>query len=168
MNKLGIFFLLTGVVSTVFGNPKVLNLNYKFQKADVEKLCEKNEVISECFKKQVSQLHEKEKLTVEELLGTLPAGKGLILKEKTKQQKTKPKLSNSVLNLSSHKKQADFALFLLGLSCTAKTSAAAPNYLKTLKSVVTEQIEQVRKYSDAESEILQMKFATTLLCEKKK
>jgi len=168
VNKLGIILLLTVVSSAVFGNPKVLDLNYKFQAADVEKLCQKNEVISECFKKRVSQLHEKEKLTVEELLGTLPAGKGLILKEKTKQQKTKPKPSTAVLNLSSHKKQADFALFLLELSCTAKASATAPNFLKTLKAVVTEQIEQVRKYSDAESEILQMKFDTTLLCEKKK
>ncbi len=168
MNKLGIFLLLTVVSSTVFGNPKVFDLNYKFQAANIEKLCLKNEVISECFKKQVSQLHEKEKLTVEELLGTLPAGKGLIQKEKAKQQKAKPKPSNSALNLSSHKKQAEYALFLLELSCTAKTSASSSNYLKTLKSVVTEQIEQVRKYSDSESVNLQMKFDTALLCEKKK
>lgn len=167
MNELGIIFLLTVVSSTVFGNPKVLDLNNKFQAADVEKLCQKNEVISECFKKQVRKLHETEKLTIEELIGTLPAGKGLILKEKTKQQKAKTKISNSDLNLSSHKKQADFALFLLELSCTAKASASSPNYLKTLKSVVTEQIEQVRKFSDAESVNLQMKFDTTLLCEKK-
>lgn len=156
---------------TVFGNPKVLDLNYKFQNADAEKLCLKNEVLSECFKRQVRKLHETDKLTVEELIGTLPAGKGLILQEKEKQQKAKAKvkakLSNSELNLSSHKKQADFALLLLELSCTAKASTAAPNYLKTLKSVVTEQIEQVRKYSDSESVNLQMKFDTTLLCEKK-
>lgn len=168
MIKFGIIFLLTTVSSVVFGNPKIVELNYKFQKADVKKLCSKNEVLSECYKKQVSQLHEKEKLSVDDLMGTLPAGKGLILKEKEKQQKEKSKPSNAVINLNSHKKQASFAIFLQELACTAKATPSAPNYLKTLKSVVAEQIEQVRKYSDAESELLQMKFDTTLLCEKKK
>ncbi|MES2801500.1 MAG: hypothetical protein V4654_03325 [Bdellovibrionota bacterium] len=169
MLKFGIIFLLTAISAVVFGNSnqKVLDLNYKFQAADVEKFCLKNEVISECFKKQVRKLHEKEKLNVEELIGALPAGKGLILKEKEKQQKAKTKLSNAELNLSSHKKQADFALFLLELSCTAKVSASAQKFLKTLKSVTTEQIEQVRKYSAADAADLQMKFDTTLLCEKK-
>ena len=166
MIKFGIILLLTTVSSVVFGNPQIVDLNYKFQKADVKKLCSKNEVLSECFKKQVSQLHEKEKLSVDDLMGTLPAGKGLILKEK--QQKEKSKLSNAVINLNSHKKQALFAIFLQELACTAKASPNAPTYLKTLKSVVAEQIEQVRKYSDAEFELLQMKFDTTLLCEKKK
>lgn len=168
MIKFGVIFLLTAFAALVFANPKqkVLDLNYKFQSGEIAKLCQKSEVISECFKKHVRELHEKEKLTVEELIGTLPAGKGLILKEKDKLQKAKTKLSNSEINLSSHKKQAEFALFLLQLSCTAKASSTSANYLKTLKSVVNEQTEQVRKYSDKDAVELQMKFDTILLCGK--
>lgn len=168
MINFGVILLFTVVSSTVYGNPKVLELNHKFQKENVAKLCQKNEVISECFKKQVRKLHETEKLTVEDLIETLPVGKGVILKEKEWQKKSKAKISNSDLNLISHIKQANFGLFILGLSCTAKTLASAPSYLKTLKALVEEQIELVRKYSDSESVQLQMKFDTTLLCEKKK
>lgn len=194
MNKLGIFLLLTVVSSAVLGNPgfsdrqvkenqKILELNHKFQTVNFEKICQKNEAASECFKRQLSQMHDKDKLSLSGLMAALPAGKGLILNEKEKQQAAKPKRSNADLSLASHKKQSEFAIFLLKLSCTAATAkdwgvtdpeliksadSSSHNFLKTLKAVIAEQIEQVRKYSDAESVQLQMKFDTTLLCEKKK
>ncbi|AZZ37691.1 hypothetical protein CIK05_13090 [Bdellovibrio sp. qaytius] len=182
MFKCGIVILLTTFVVAVFANPtledrtedhqakeyqKVIDLNYKFQKADLKNLCQKAELPSECFQRKLSEMHSDEKLSVQGLMAAVPAGKGLIVNEKNKAQKTKSKLSNSELSLASHKKQSEFAIFLLKLSCTAAPSKDAQNALKTLKKVAHESIEQVRKYSEPESVALQMKLDTTLLCEKK-
>lgn len=147
---------------------KILELNYLFQTVKFDKLCKKGELPSECYKKQLSQMHDKDKLSMDGLMAALPAGKGLILNEKDKIKAAKPKLSNSDLSLVSHKKQTEFAIFLLKLSCTAVASTSDNNYKNTLKKVVEENLEQVRKYSEPESIDLRMKFDTTLLCEKKK
>lgn len=161
---------------------KVIELNYKFQAADYQKLCKKNELSSECFKAQIAKLHKTDKLSVAGLMVALPAGKGLIVKEKERQFKQTPKKSNSELSLISHRKQAEMGIFLLNLSCTAATPKdwgvtdektiqaemlSAQDFLKIFKKIVTAEIEHVRKYSDDESVALRMKFDSTLVCGKK-
>lgn len=193
MFKFGIIALLTLFTAAVMADAqfsdrqskekeKVLKLNYKFQTVDVGDICKRNEVPSDCFKKKLSEMHAKDKLSMHGLMAALPAGKGLITNEKEKLI-YKEKLSNSDKNLAAQRRQAQFAIFLLELSCTAATasdwgvkdatvikneSASSQNYLKTLKRVAEEAIEQVRKYSDPDSVQLRMTYDNTLMCEAKK
>ena len=193
MIKSGIIVILTFLSATVFADPqfsdrqskeqeKVLKLNYKFQTVDYGDLCKRNEAPSDCFKNQLSAMHAKDKLSMRGIMAALPAGKGLILNEKDKLI-YKEKLSTADRNLLTQKRQARFAFFLLELSCTAATardwgvkdatiikneSASSKDYLKTLKRVAEEAIEQVRKYSNPESVNLRMEYDNTLMCEAKK
>lgn len=193
MIKSGIIVFLTFLSATVFADPqfsdrqskeqeKVLKLNYKFQTVDYGDICKRNEAPSDCFKKQLSDMHAKDKLSMHGLMSALPAGKGLINNEKDKLI-YKEKLTTSERNLLTQKRQAQFAIFLLELSCTAarasdwgvkdatiiKNEAAnSQNYLKTLKRVAEEAIEQVRKYSNPDSVNLRMNYDNTLMCEAKK
>jgi len=189
----GIISILTFLTATVFADPqfsdrqskeqeKVLKLNYKFQTVDVGDVCKRNEVPSDCFKKQLSEMHAKDKISMHGLMAALPAGKGLITNEKEKLI-YKEKLSKSEKNLAAQRRQAEFAIFLLELSCTAATAidwgvkdttvikneaANSQNYLKTLRRVAEEAIEQVRKYSNPDSVHLRMTYDSTLMCEAKK
>ena len=193
MFNFGIISILTFLTATVFADPqfsdrqskeqeKVLKLNYKFQTVDVGDVCKRNEVPSDCFKKQLSEMHAKDKISMHGLMAALPAGKGLITNEKEKLI-YKEKLSKSEKNLAAQRRQAEFAIFLLELSCTAATAidwgvkdttvikneaANSQNYLKTLRRVAEEAIEQVRKYSNPDSVHLRMTYDSTLMCEAKK
>jgi len=166
---------------TVKEYQKVVAFNYKFQTVKIE-MCKKTETVFECFQRELLAMNAKDKLSIHGLVTALPAGKQLIIIEKNKKKAANPKLSNSDLSLESHKKQTAFALLLLKLSCTAATpkdwgvtdaelikneEPTAQSYLKTLKKVTEENIEQVRKYSNLESSQLQVKFEETLRCEKK-
>lgn len=193
MIKSGIIAILTLLSVNVFADPqfsdrqskeqeKVLKLNYKFQTVDYGDVCKRNEAPSDCYKKQLSDMHAKDKLSMNGIMTALPAGKGLINNEKDKLI-YKEKLSTSDRNMLTQKRQAQFAIFLLELSCNAATptdwgikdatvikneSANAKNYVKTLKRVAEEAIEQVRKYSNPDSVSLRMNYDNTLMCEAKK
>lgn len=159
---------------------KILFFNVRFKSPDVQKECKK-EVVSDCYMKQLQEMHQKEKLSTNAIVLALPAAIHLVLLEKELKLKANPKVPQSDLNLEMHKKKARIITQFVEMACARATAKdwgftdpalikiddkSATGTIKDLHHNAIQEFEQVRKYSEFDAGELKKKFNEIYTCGK--